>query len=79
MLLRSAEVKPLFYRFVQPRVGLFFFFFSLPSAHFRAGSFELGPGVQLLQDETAELVLHSKKISDESEENRTYSIFLYKN
>jgi len=42
LLLRSAEVKPLFYRFVQPfqRVGLSSFLCHV--LYFRAGSLELG-------------------------------------
>ena len=48
LLLRSAEVKPLFYRFVQPRVELFslslFFFFFVHALNIRAGlSFDSGP------------------------------------
>jgi hypothetical protein len=42
LLLRSAEVKPLFYRFVQPRVELFSFFAH--ALNIRAGlSFDSGP------------------------------------
>jgi hypothetical protein len=39
LLLRSAEVKPLFERFVQ--LMLSFLFYSLPCMNFRAGLFEL--------------------------------------
>jgi hypothetical protein len=42
LLLRSAEVKPSFDRFVQPIVELLFSFILLSCIYFRAGSFELG-------------------------------------
>ena len=48
LLLRSAEVKLLFYRFVQHHVECFFLslfiFYFIPWLYFRAGSVELGSG-----------------------------------
>ena len=57
LLLRSAEVKLLFYRFVQHHVECFFLslfiFYFIPWLYFRAGSVELGSGEGM----------HSKKMA----------------